>query len=99
MLTQDVQAYLAERRVMGFAMKWTGNLLRSFAAFSEAQSQRYNQREIQLRYCRLSSESERSHPNSFRKQDSLTVLQIKTGQFSVCCNTFLIQVSTRSKKS
>ena len=27
MLSQDVQAYLAVRRAMGFAMKWSGNLL------------------------------------------------------------------------
>ena len=39
MLSQDVQAYLAVRRAMGFAMKWSGNLLRSFAAFSDAQGQ------------------------------------------------------------
>jgi hypothetical protein len=39
MLTQDVQAYLAVRRAMGFGMKWSGNLLRGFAAFSDATGQ------------------------------------------------------------
>ena len=39
MLNEDVQGYLAVRRAMGFAMKWSGNLLRSFAAFSDAQGQ------------------------------------------------------------
>ena len=41
MLNQDVQAYLAVRRVMGFGMKWSGNLLRGFAAFSEAAGQHH----------------------------------------------------------
>jgi len=35
MLTQDVQAYLAVCRAMGFGMKRSGNLLRGFAAFSD----------------------------------------------------------------
>src|SRR5260370_10152686 len=48
MLSQDVQAYLAVRRAMGLAMKWSGNLLRSFAAFSEAQGQRYIRSEIAI---------------------------------------------------
>lgn len=39
MLSHDVQAYLTVRRAMGFAMKWSGNLLRSFAAFSDTQGQ------------------------------------------------------------
>jgi integrase/recombinase XerD len=41
MLSQDVQAYLAVRRAMGFGMKWSGNLLRGFAAFSEAAGQHH----------------------------------------------------------
>ena len=41
MLSQDVQAYLAVRRAMGFAMKWSGNLLRGFAALSEAAGQHH----------------------------------------------------------
>ena len=41
MLTQDVQAYLAVRRAMGFGMKWSGNLLRGFAAFSDATGQHH----------------------------------------------------------
>ncbi len=41
MLSHDVPACLNVRRAMGFAMKWSGNLLRSFATFSEAQGQ-YN---------------------------------------------------------
>jgi integrase len=36
MLTQSVESYLAVRRACGFALKSQGNLLRSFAAFSEA---------------------------------------------------------------
>ena len=53
MLSQDVQAYLAVRRAMGFAMKWSGNLLRSFAAFSEAQSQQYIRPEIAIKWAGL----------------------------------------------
>jgi integrase/recombinase XerD len=41
MLTQEVQAYLAVRRAMGFGMKWSGNLLRGFAAFSNATGQHH----------------------------------------------------------
>ena len=41
MLSQDVQAYLAVRRAMGFGMKWSGNLLRGFAAFSDAAGQHH----------------------------------------------------------
>ena len=41
MLSQDVQAYLAVRRAMGFGMKGSGNLLRGFAAFSEAAGQHH----------------------------------------------------------
>ena len=41
MLSQDVQSYLAVRRAMGFGMKWSGNLLRGFAAFSEAAGQHH----------------------------------------------------------
>jgi hypothetical protein len=38
---------------MGFAMKWSGNLLRSFAAFSEAQGQRYIRSEIAIKWAGL----------------------------------------------
>jgi integrase/recombinase XerD len=41
MLSQDVQAYLAVRRAMGFGMKWSGNLLRGFAALSDAAGQHH----------------------------------------------------------
>jgi integrase/recombinase XerD len=41
MLSQDVQAYLAVRRAMGFSMKWSGNLLRAFAAFCDAAGQHH----------------------------------------------------------
>ena len=50
MLSQDVQAYLAVRRAMGFAMKWSGNLLRSFAAFSDAQGQHHVRSEIAIKW-------------------------------------------------
>jgi integrase/recombinase XerD len=50
MLSQDVQAYLAVRRAMGFAMKWSGNLLRSFAAFSDAEGQQYVRSEIAIKW-------------------------------------------------
>jgi integrase/recombinase XerD len=53
MLTQEVQAYLAVRRAMGFAMKWSGNLLRSFAAFSDAQGQQYVRSEIAIKWAGL----------------------------------------------
>ena len=50
MLSQDVQAYLAVRRAMGFAMKWSGNLLRSFAAFSESAGQHHVRSEIAIKW-------------------------------------------------
>jgi hypothetical protein len=53
MLSQDVQTYLAVRRAMGFAMKWPGNLLRSFAAFSDAQGQHYVRSEIAIKWSGL----------------------------------------------
>jgi integrase/recombinase XerD len=53
MLSQDVQAYLAVRRAMGFAMKWSGNLLRSFAAFSDAQGQHHVCSEIAIKWAGL----------------------------------------------
>jgi len=53
MLSQDVQAYLAVRRAMGFAMKWSGNLLRSFAAFCDAQGQQYVRSEIAIKWAGL----------------------------------------------
>lgn len=36
MLSQSVESYLAVRRAVGFSLKSDGNLLKSFAAFSEA---------------------------------------------------------------
>ena len=50
MLSHDVQAYLTVRRAMGFAMKWSGNLLRSFAAFSDAQGQHNIRSEIAIKW-------------------------------------------------
>jgi integrase len=38
---------------MGFAMKWSGNLLRSFAAFSDAQGQQYVRSEIAIKWAGL----------------------------------------------
>jgi len=50
MLNEDVQGYLAVRRAMGFAMKWSGNLLRSFAAFSDAQGQPRIRSEVAIKW-------------------------------------------------
>src|SRR5437867_12136728 len=50
MLSQDVQAYLAVRRAMGFAMKWSGNLLRSFAAFPSRRAQHHVRSEIAIKW-------------------------------------------------
>ena len=50
MLNEDVQGYLAVRRAMGFAMKWSGNLLRSFAAFSDAQGQAHICSEVAIKW-------------------------------------------------
>jgi len=50
MLNEDVQGYLAVRRAMGFAMKWSGNLLRSFAAFSDAQGQSHIRSEVAIKW-------------------------------------------------
>ena len=50
MLSHDVQAYLSVRRALGFAMKWSGNLLRSFAAFSDAQGHQYIRSEIAIKW-------------------------------------------------
>jgi len=50
MLSQGVQAYLAVRRAMGFAMKWSGNLLRTFAAFSESAGQHHVRSEIAIKW-------------------------------------------------
>ncbi len=41
MLTQAVESYLAVRRAAGFALKSEGNLLRSFARFSDASGKHY----------------------------------------------------------
>ena len=50
MLNEDVQGYLAVRRAMGFVMKWSGNLLRSFAAFSDAQGQPRIRSEVAIKW-------------------------------------------------
>lgn len=41
MLTKAVHTYLAVRRSAGFALRWQGDALKSFAAFSEARGQHY----------------------------------------------------------
>jgi integrase/recombinase XerD len=41
MLTEAVHAYLAVRRATGFALRWQGDALASFAAFSKARNQDY----------------------------------------------------------
>ncbi len=41
MLTDAVHTYLAVRRSVGFALRWQGDALKSFAAFSEARGQHY----------------------------------------------------------
>jgi integrase len=41
MLTQTVESYLAVRRACGFQLKSEGNLLRSFALFSDARNNHY----------------------------------------------------------
>jgi integrase len=41
MLTQSVESYLAVRRACGFELKSQGNLLRSFAIFSDARGQHH----------------------------------------------------------
>jgi integrase/recombinase XerD len=53
MLSQDVQAYLAVRRAMGFGMKWSGNLLQGFAAFSDAAGQHYVCSETAIKWAGL----------------------------------------------
>ena len=52
MLSQDVQAYLAVRRAMGFAMKWSGNLLQGFAVFSDATGKHYVCSETAIEWAR-----------------------------------------------
>ena len=52
MLTQDVQAYLAVRRAMGFAMKWSGNLLQGFAVFSDAAGKQFVCSETAIEWAR-----------------------------------------------
>ena len=41
MLTHAVHTYLAVRRSVGFDLRWQGDALKSFAAFSEARGQHY----------------------------------------------------------
>ncbi|MDB4264802.1 integrase, partial [bacterium] len=41
MLNQSVESYLAVRRACGFQLKSEGNLLRSFAFFSDARNNHY----------------------------------------------------------
>jgi site-specific recombinase XerD len=53
MLAQAVESYLAVRRACGFELKCQGNLLRSFAAFSEANGQAYVCSETALQWAGL----------------------------------------------
>jgi len=53
MLAQAVESYLAVRRACGFGLKCQGNLLRSFAVFSEASGQTYVCSETALQWAGL----------------------------------------------
>ena len=53
MLSQAVESYLSVRRACGFALKSQGNLLRSFAAFSEARGKQFVNSDIAIEWAGL----------------------------------------------
>jgi integrase len=53
MLTHAVESYLSVRRACGFALKCQGNLLRSFAAFSEAKGKEHVCSQTAIAWARL----------------------------------------------
>lgn len=53
MLTEAVHTYLAVRRSVGFALRWQGVALKSFAAFSEARGQHYVSADLAIEWARL----------------------------------------------
>jgi len=53
MLSQAVESYLAVRRACGFALKSQGNLLQSFAAFSEARGKQFVNSDIAIEWAGL----------------------------------------------
>ena len=55
MLIQAVESYLAVRRACGFKLKSSGNLLRSFAAFSEARGKYHVCSEVAIEWAGLAA--------------------------------------------
>lgn len=53
MLTKAVHTYLVVRRSAGFALRWQGDALNSFAAFSEARGQHYVSADLALEWAGL----------------------------------------------
>jgi integrase len=62
MLSQMVESYLAVRRACGFKLKTTGNLLRSFAIFSDAKGKHHVCSEVAIEWAGLAkSVCQRAH--------------------------------------